>query len=230
MKNTNLNTIMVVALLFCFVSCTQDEVQEPIHGGADAFSVAQAKDCYSQVAAVTRGGESAEAYLCVNVTPVWSKANYSRDGSIESIDVPVVKKTHFIVRSGKRMVEAPQRLTILKDNETGANSVFLTTFIPDASFLESKNVKNYDPAEFETSGDKNDYTGLVLYTSTTNSVILMVNKYRDGRKVNSANIFSTDPEQNKSGWLKISKFLKGIYVYPYNEEIELAKQYTVTGN
>lgn len=100
---------------------------------------------------------------------MWEIAKYTKAGNIESIDVPIDKKKDFIIRKGKDFIVAPQRLTIIKDNGTGIASFFLTTFIPDIKFLKTYNISDYDPLLFETSGDKGNYSGLVLYTPTINS-------------------------------------------------------------
>ena len=148
---------------------------------------------------------------------MWKNAKHTKVGNIESIDVPIDKKTDFVMRKGKDFVVVPQRLTIIRDNGVGIASFFLTTFIPDAQFLKIYNITDYNPQLFETSGDKGNYSGLVVYTPTTSSEIALINVYKNGKKVDSANIFSADASENKVNIVKMKKLLKGIHVYPSNK-------------
>lgn len=188
----------------------------------DRFTVSQAKEYYETTFPGTRSYDLVNEFLCTDFIPLWGSAKCSRAGNIESIDLPIDKKVDFIMRKGSDFVLAPQRLTIIKDNETGIASSFLTTFIPDAKFLKTYNISNYDPKLFETSGNKGNYSGLVIYTPTTSSEIVLINVYKNGRKIDSANIFSTDTCENKVNTDRMAEFLKGIHVYPSTESRELA--------
>ena len=89
-------------------------------------------------------------------------------------------------------------------------------------FLKTYNISDYDPQLFETSGDKGYYSGLVVYTPTTSSEIALINVYKNGKKVDSANIFGADTSENKANLVKMGKLLKGIHVYPSNKSHESA--------
>ncbi|MCL2561475.1 MAG: hypothetical protein FWE10_04025 [Rikenellaceae bacterium] len=215
-------TCALLALLLILSSCnTRHDANEASVNDDDAFSISQARDYYETLV-TTRSQRFVEQYLCVSFTPLWDEARYSRAQNIESVDVPIEKSTHFIIEKDKNFVKAPQRLTIIKDSYTGIASSFLTTFIPDAKFMNSTNTDEYDPQAFETSGNKNNYSGLVIYTPTDSSEIVLVNVYKDGRKVDSANIFAADAASRKQGSNKILKLLSGVYVYPYDGSVELA--------
>lgn len=186
------------------------------------FTISQAKEYYETTFPKTKSHNLVNEFLCTDFTPLWESAKHSITGNIESIDVPIDKKVNFIMRKGRDFVLTPQRLTIIKDNSTEIASSFLTTFIPDAKFLKTYNISNYDPKSFETSGNKGNYSGLVIYTPTTNSKIVLINVYKNGKKIDSANVLSTDISENKANIARMAKFLKGIHVYPSTKSRELA--------
>lgn len=201
--------------MLILLSCSTEYGDEiSVSDKVDQFTVYQAKEYYEVNFPTTRSSDFNNEYLCTSFTPLWENSKYTKAANIESIDVPINKKTDFVVQKGKNFIVAPQRLTIIKDNATEIVSFFLTTFIPDAKFLKIYNTSDYDPQLFETSGDKGYYSGLVIYTPTTSSEIALINVYKNGKKIDSANIFSADASENKVNIVKMGKLLKGIHAYP----------------
>lgn len=214
---------MFFAFLLSLLSCGTDyEDTILVNDNNSQFTISQAKEYFGASFPQTRSSDLVNEFLCMNFIPLWESAKYSRADNIESVDVPIDKKIDFIMRKGRDFVLAPQRLTIIKDNGTGIASSFLTTFIPDAKFLKTNNITAYDPQSFETSGKKGNYSGLVIYTPTNSSEIVLINVYKNGGKVESANILSTDAAENEADAVRIGKLLKGIHVYPSTESCELA--------
>ena len=226
MKKSSIIQHLCITLLLILVSCQKEVLDTNMSNqNYDALSIEQAKEYYDKYFPATRNLSSICDYLQVDFTPLWGDAKYSKHENIESIDVPIKKNINFIMRKNSNYVVAPQRLTIIKDYNSGLASSYLTTFIPDAKFVKKLDIPEFNPADFLTSGDKNNYSGLVIYSPVTSSEIIMINVYKNGNKINMANIFSSSDDDNQASRAKMNKFLNGIHAYPYNIQhaLELKK-------
>lgn len=207
---TEFSTLLM--LLFAFLSCSTESVSIPIEDEGP-LTVSQAMECYEAAFPDTRNNTRSDPYLSVGFTPLWDGAAYSCSESLESLDVPVEKDVHFRVRRGRDYVSSPQRLTVIKDIASGYGFYYLTTFIPNPNFLKTIDSSEYDPRLFETLGAKGNYSGLVVYTPVNSSEILVVNVFKNGKRVNGAHILSSNTLEKREGRKRIQQLLQGYHVY-----------------
>lgn len=126
-------------------------------------------------------------------TPNWNNAVESQNQYVQSVDVTINSQYCYrAIRSecNKGIAEAyevaiSQKLVIVKGKVNGKEikSYYIMTLIPDRNFY-AKNKNDLDK-RFINSGNKNGFTGIVLYTIPGFSCPLQVCKYSNGIKTNA---------------------------------------------
>lgn len=147
-----------------------------------------------------------DSLFSIPFEPLWQSARYSKNNYTETVDVDIKSKDEIVAIINDTCVyAAKQMLSIVVDNMTQRANMYKVTFIPFH--------KGFKTSTFYTSGSKSSYSGFVIYTSINENEIFMVSKYRNGDKVETANVFGLNGNDLVQARKRIDNMLSKVHLF-----------------
>lgn len=194
---------LLLFLLLCIwaVSCVNDFDIAPPDKRAEGYSIEEARAFFDDYVAAlpeikTRAYDD-HSLFGIDLSPQWDKAVASSRNSLSSIDIPILKNRQLMARtSGVPLyINSLQKLVIVKDHEIDVQGAYLLTLVPDLQYSHNKQL---DPNNFVNLGDKNNYSGLAIYSLPLTEHIVRIDRYKDGEKIEGYGLFGTHEENHKA--------------------------------
>ncbi|WP_294616110.1 hypothetical protein [uncultured Bacteroides sp.] len=179
----------------------------------NALTVEEAKAFFNShqlSALITRSIDDVkECLLPGDYSPNWEQAVPSSNKNISNIDIPILPQYKYRVVRCKMnngvarayTVNITQKIVVSKNLENNKLGLYHITLIPDNSYYKKN--KGDISSHFISHGDKNNYSGLVIYSLPQIKKPVKLEKYVSGEKIFSMLIPATTKERT---YLKMSIF------------------------
>lgn len=221
-KNIYYGSLFLLFGLFLYISCVDDVIVHPDTSEQSYLSVREAKSFFESnyTLSYSRNASTANDSGRLspgNFTPLWEKSFAGSNSHVGSVEVPISPEYRYKAircdfKNGKAhayIVDVSQKLIVMKSRHTGRAAQYLLTLIPDKDYYRSHkgNISN----NFHHTGEKNGYSGLVVYTHVVTSKIMAVGKYHDG--VLASNVFLPSGKKTSESRISVAKaLLDGILI------------------
>lgn len=141
--------------------------------------------------------------LLADFSPCWNQSISSNCKDISSIDVPILpqykyKVVRSIITNGMARayaVNITQKLVISKNTKSDKILQYHMALIPDNSYYKKN--KGDIGTHFISHGDKNEYSGLVIYSLPRIKMPVKIERYVSGEKIFSMLIPSKTSEETR---------------------------------
>ena len=185
------SVLLVLLFALPLLRCTQDEtnpVPETDGTAGSRFSLTEACGHYMQsmrTRSAQSGPDTASILPVGHFVPVWDAAAFSENDYLASYDVPVQGQYRYTLLArtddgGTYPIELLYRLVSIKTPE-GNLDEYLLFFMPDRAYdLRNRGERSWEGVL--NSGDMQDFTGLLLYT-TLDGVPACAARFRDGERI-----------------------------------------------
>lgn len=193
------SVLLVLLFALPLLRCTQDEtnpVPETDGTAGSRFSLTEACGHYMQsmrMRSAQSGPDTATILPVGHFVPVWDAAAFSENDYLASYDVPVQGQYRYTLLArtddgGTYPIELLYRLVSIKTPE-GNLDEYLLFFMPDRAYdLRNRGERSWEGVL--NSGDMQDFTGLLFYT-TLDGVPACAARFRDGQRTAAAYIGDT---------------------------------------
>lgn len=209
MKNKINTFILLFGVLGLFFSCSQEEFKEPSTDMSkieNELTVEEAKAFFElQITrSVTQSSNNEPENLSPgDFSPCWNQSISSNCKDISSIDVPILpqykyKVVRSIITNGMAQayaVNITQKLVISKNTKSDKILQYHMALIPDNSYYKKN--KGDIGTHFISHGDKNEYSGLVIYSLPRIKMPVKIERYVSGEKIFSMLIPSKTSEETR---------------------------------
>ena len=214
---TKLSVLLLGALLVCF-SCSEEKLRSlpsDANEADSALTIEEAKAIFgSQMSEISVS--RSEELTPGDFTPLWDKSVSSRDGNISGIDIPILPQYKYrVMRSSMSngavrayTVDVTQKMTVLKNTETDKTGLFLMSLIPDKSYYE-RNRGNLS-SHFVSRGEKNGYSGIVIYSLLRTNQPVRIERYVVGEKAFEMTIPAETVEETQINRKAFNGLMKGM--------------------
>lgn len=202
---------MGIMCISCFKETWENEQNSRQEN--EFFSVDEAQKFFENSFITTRSNNKKYKHLDPgDFTPKWREAKISKDNRIASVDIPIQSKYRFrSMRSESNngkvdtySVEITQKLIVIKNKLTKEKVQYIMTLIPDKSYY-AKNKGNISQS-FWHLGNKNNFTGVVIYTDPILNLPVRIDKYKNGNKEDGVS-FQTTRDKLPERFAKMRKLI-----------------------
>lgn len=122
----------------------------------------------------------------------WSKANrfYVPKIDNDNAEAPFLSKysLQFYIRDRlgrNKLLESDQRILIVRDRQNSAEGAFVMTIVADPDYTNKRNTRKLN--KFHNNGDFTDFSGLIIYSRLSGSVV-RVDRYLSGGRVHAVSM------------------------------------------
>lgn len=193
MKTIYYTSILLVTIIVLFFSCLRDNMENQLSNTDEiknGLTIDEAKAFFeSQMSITTRANNNLRRGLTPgDFTPCWDKVKTSHDEKVSNVDVPILPQYRYkamrcdMTNGTARAytVNITQKMVVSKNRSTNKLGQYLVTLIPDRTYY-NKNRGDIS-AKFISCGNKDNFSGWVIYSLPQNRIPIKVEKYSDGKK------------------------------------------------
>lgn len=203
--------LLVISITYsCIGYNDSEENTEPAK--SNVISLKEAKAYFEgtmQKVPIERAIGTPSSLIPKEFTPIWEKAILSTLGNLSCLNIPIQSgvryKAKYIANLGAakkgEIVNMYQKLIIVKDIKNQVVGQYLLSLIPDKRY-EAK-FKQSVGEKFISCGDKNGFSGIVIYSIPQFNATFKVEVYADGKIVRGVRLKGTEDAMKKQ--LKIMK-------------------------
>ena len=183
-------------LFLAVISITGCSLQELRHedrpAASRAFGVEEAKEFFEKdyMGLLTRSQDSGIQRKSFkgklhpgDFTPLWDKAVYSESDGVVAYDVDILADRSIIAIRSKfgpsgakaERLKVYQKLVVRRNVQSGKMASYVLSLIPDVGCDDRRL-----PDRFSSRGEKGNFSGIAVYTTTDRGALVRVQEYKDG--------------------------------------------------
>ncbi len=209
--------------LICFLllygfgvfSCQKD--LDGIAKQEDTDLIAEAKTFLEQQ--ITVKTRSAKELPLGDFAPLWDKAKVSRSQLMEGVDIPIVSTYSYYTirkeiidgRNRSYIANVTEKTVVVKSSKNGTMGLYRMLIIPDYEYFQKNKCDLSD--KFTNFGDKENFSGIILYLTVDGKIPLRADTYKGGIKSSEVSLFVTDFETYKRNLAELAKMLPALKIY-----------------
>ena len=186
-------SILIISLFLLWGCVAFDEMGTTETTESPSFSIEEAQKIfetqYTQTLTKTKTDShpSTHKFSPGDFTPLWDHGKYSSMRGKSGYDIPIsagkklkaIRTTYYGNDAKAYKTNLPQRLLVMKNEETGSTFCYILTLIPDIGSSSGDKAMS----DFITyTQKKGSFSGLAIYTVPGTDALARVSRYKDGKK------------------------------------------------
>ena len=185
--------LLLLLIVLSITGCSLQELRhEERPTTSRAFGVEEAKEFFEKdyMGLLTRSQDSGIQRKSFkgklhpgDFTPLWDKAVYSESDGVAAYDVDILADRSIIAIRSKfgpsgakaERLKVYQKLVVRRNVQSGKMASYVLSLIPDVG-CDDRRI----PEKFRSRGEKGNFSGLAVYTTTDRGALVRVQEYKDG--------------------------------------------------